>query len=95
MFTQHIELHGHIIDSLILPKVLDQILAHGGIFKIEEVRRGLQMPHFVCSATGVSKFPGFSDLYIRWKIGPAWSNSNLEPNSGCGLTAKNERHLPK
>lgn len=42
MFTQQIELHGHIIDSLILPKVLDQILAHGGTFKIEEVRIGRQ-----------------------------------------------------
>jgi hypothetical protein len=29
MFSETIELRGHIIDSLILPKVLDQILTHG------------------------------------------------------------------
>jgi hypothetical protein len=28
MFSEQIELHGHIIDSLILPKVLDEILSH-------------------------------------------------------------------
>jgi hypothetical protein len=40
MFSQEIELWGHIIDSLILPKVLDLILAEGGTFQIEEVRVG-------------------------------------------------------
>src|SRR5206468_5858484 len=42
MFSEQIELHGHIIDSLILPKVLDQILSHGGDFKILEIRIGQQ-----------------------------------------------------
>ncbi len=42
MFSEQIELHGHIIDSLILPKVLDQILSHGGEFKILEIRIGQQ-----------------------------------------------------
>jgi lysine-ketoglutarate reductase/saccharopine dehydrogenase-like protein (TIGR00300 family) len=42
MFSQQIELHGHIIDSLILPKVLDEILTHGGQFTIREVRIGQQ-----------------------------------------------------
>jgi lysine-ketoglutarate reductase/saccharopine dehydrogenase-like protein (TIGR00300 family) len=40
MFSETIELRGHIIDSLILPKVLDQILTHGGNFKITEVQIG-------------------------------------------------------
>jgi lysine-ketoglutarate reductase/saccharopine dehydrogenase-like protein (TIGR00300 family) len=40
MFSETIELRGHIIDSLILPKVLDQILKHGGNFKITEVQIG-------------------------------------------------------
>src|SRR5207247_9486077 len=35
-----IELRGHIIDSLILPKVLDQILTHGANFKIGEIKIG-------------------------------------------------------
>lgn len=40
MFSETIELRGHIIDSLILPKVLDQILTHGASFKIAEIKIG-------------------------------------------------------
>jgi hypothetical protein len=42
MFSETIELRGHIIDSLILPKVLDQILTHGANFKIGEIKIGQQ-----------------------------------------------------
>src|SRR5438552_1646165 len=42
MFSEQIELRGHIIDSLILPKVLDEILSHGGEFRILEIRIGQQ-----------------------------------------------------
>src|SRR5438046_10744121 len=40
MVSETIELRGHIIDSLILPKVLDQILTHGGNFRITEINVG-------------------------------------------------------
>ena len=40
MFSETIELRGHIIDSLILPKVLDEILRAGGNFKIREIKIG-------------------------------------------------------
>ena len=40
MPSETIELRGHIIDSLILPKVLDQIIARGASFKIGEVKIG-------------------------------------------------------
>lgn len=40
MVSETIELRGHIIDSLILPKVLDQILTRGANFKIAEIRIG-------------------------------------------------------
>lgn len=40
MFSETIELRGHIIDSLILPKVLDQILTRGAGFKITEIKIG-------------------------------------------------------
>lgn len=40
MISETIELRGHIIDSLILPKVLDQILTHGANFKIAEIKIG-------------------------------------------------------
>ena len=42
MFSEQIELRGHIIDSLILPKVLDEILSNGGSFTIREVDIGKQ-----------------------------------------------------
>jgi lysine-ketoglutarate reductase/saccharopine dehydrogenase-like protein (TIGR00300 family) len=40
MFSEQIELRGHIIDSLILPKVLDEILTNGGTFTIREIKIG-------------------------------------------------------
>jgi lysine-ketoglutarate reductase/saccharopine dehydrogenase-like protein (TIGR00300 family) len=40
VYSETIELRGHIIDSLILPKVLDQILTHGANFKITEINIG-------------------------------------------------------
>ncbi len=40
MFSETIELRGHIIDSLILPKVLDQILTRGANFEIGEIKIG-------------------------------------------------------
>lgn len=40
MFSETINLRGHIIDSLILPKVLDEILTNGGTFRINEIKIG-------------------------------------------------------
>ncbi len=40
MITETIEITGHIVDSLTLPKVLDQILATGGDYVIDEIRIG-------------------------------------------------------
>jgi lysine-ketoglutarate reductase/saccharopine dehydrogenase-like protein (TIGR00300 family) len=42
MPSETIELRGHIIDSLILPKVLDEIIASDASFKIAEIRVGEQ-----------------------------------------------------
>lgn len=39
-FTEEVEVAGHIIDSLILPKILDEITIQGGRFKIEEIQIG-------------------------------------------------------
>jgi lysine-ketoglutarate reductase/saccharopine dehydrogenase-like protein (TIGR00300 family) len=38
--TEKVEVSGHIIDSLILPKILDLITASGGAFKIERISIG-------------------------------------------------------
>jgi lysine-ketoglutarate reductase/saccharopine dehydrogenase-like protein (TIGR00300 family) len=39
-FVEEVQIEGHIIDSLILPKVLDEILTHGGSFEIKDIRLG-------------------------------------------------------
>ena len=40
MVSEVVEVQGHIIDSLILPKILDEILNAGGNFEIEQIRVG-------------------------------------------------------
>ncbi len=37
--VEDVEIQGHIIDSLILPKVLDEILTHGGSYVLFERQR--------------------------------------------------------
>lgn len=39
-FVEQVEIEGHIIDSLILPKVLDEILTHGGSYTLKDIRIG-------------------------------------------------------
>jgi len=40
VYTQVIELEGHIIDSMILPQVMDEVIDRGGDFVVEEIRVG-------------------------------------------------------
>lgn len=40
MAVEEVELEGHIVDSLLLPKVLDEILTHGGSYVLKEIRLG-------------------------------------------------------
>src|SRR5262245_11763330 len=39
-YVEEVELRGHIIDSLILPKVLDEILTHGGSYVLKDINIG-------------------------------------------------------
>ena len=39
-FTEDVEVRGHIIDSLILPKILDIITSSGGSFRIKDISVG-------------------------------------------------------
>ncbi len=39
-FQETVEIQGHIIDSLLLPKILDEILTHGGSYVIKDIRIG-------------------------------------------------------
>ncbi|MBX9678137.1 MAG: TIGR00300 family protein [Gemmataceae bacterium] len=38
--VEEVEIQGHIIDSLLLPKVLDEILTRGGTYAVREIRLG-------------------------------------------------------
>jgi len=38
--VEEVEIQGHIIDSLLLPKILDEILTRGGAYEIKEIRVG-------------------------------------------------------
>ncbi|MBC8352418.1 MAG: TIGR00300 family protein [Planctomycetes bacterium] len=55
-FQETVELQGHIIDSLILPKVLDAIMIGGGSFQIEDIAVG-QTRHDASSARVVVAAP--------------------------------------
>src|SRR5205807_7151122 len=67
MFSETIELRGHIIDSLILPKVLDEILKGGGNFKIAQVKIGQQRADQSFARIEVSAESGgaLDDLILR------------------------------
>ncbi|HMC65918.1 MAG TPA: TIGR00300 family protein [Gemmataceae bacterium] len=39
-FVEEVELQGHIVDSLLLPKVLDEILTHGGSYVLKKIEVG-------------------------------------------------------
>src|SRR5947209_20320812 len=39
-FVEDVEINGHIIDSLLLPKILDEILTHGGSYVLKDIRVG-------------------------------------------------------
>src|SRR5947208_12311723 len=59
---EEVELQGHIIDSLILPKVLDEILTHGGSYVLKEIRVGQSQAD-----------PSFARIEVRAASAPALS----------------------
>ncbi len=54
MFSETIDLRGHIIDSLTLPKVLDAILNEGGNFSIVEFKVGQKRADQSCARIKIS-----------------------------------------
>lgn len=67
MFSETVELRGHIIDSLILPKVLDEILTRGAGFKIGEVRIGQKRvdQSYACIEVSADSEDALGDLLLR------------------------------
>ena len=37
-----VELNGHIIDSLLLPKIMDEILTRGGLYELQQIDVGMK-----------------------------------------------------
>ncbi len=54
MVSETIELRGHIIDSLTLPKVLDQIVTGGATFNIVEFKIGQKRVDQSCARIEIS-----------------------------------------
>lgn len=67
MVSETIELRGHIIDSLILPKVLDQILTRGGTFNIVEIKIGQKRADqsFARIEVGADSVEALNELMLR------------------------------
>jgi lysine-ketoglutarate reductase/saccharopine dehydrogenase-like protein (TIGR00300 family) len=67
MVSETIELRGHIIDSLILPKVLDQILTRGATFNIAEIRIGQKRADqsFARIEVGAETSEALNELMLR------------------------------
>lgn len=63
MPSEHVDLRGHIIDSLTLPKVLDEIMNHGGSFVIQEMKIG-QRPEDPSHARIEVSAPSESELAV-------------------------------
>jgi lysine-ketoglutarate reductase/saccharopine dehydrogenase-like protein (TIGR00300 family) len=55
-YVEEVELQGHIIDSLLLPKVLDEILTRGGSYELKDIRIGRQQAD-----------PSYAKLAVRAK----------------------------
>ena len=67
MFSETVELRGHIIDSLILPKVLDTILTSGGNFKIGEIKIGEKRARLSRRLSAVAGIGAAGPLGLRWR----------------------------
>ncbi|HEY4282326.1 MAG TPA: TIGR00300 family protein [Chthoniobacterales bacterium] len=67
MVSETIELRGHIIDSLILPKVLDQILTRGATFHIAEIKIGQKRADqsFARIEVGAETSEALNELMLR------------------------------
>lgn len=95
MFSEQIELRGHIIDSLILPKVLDEILARGASFKIQEIRIGRERtdPSYARIEISAATPEAVDDLVKRLRVHGAElvreEEARLEPAPADGVFPPN------
>src|SRR5689334_9263509 len=70
VFTEDVQVSGHIIDSLILPKILDLITAAGGSFTIKKISIGQSRhdPSFALIAVQASSEQSLRDLVAQLSV---------------------------
>ncbi|MBI2850515.1 MAG: TIGR00300 family protein [Chloroflexi bacterium] len=70
MIEERVELRGHFIDSLLLPKVLDQVLARGAKFEIEDIQIGTRRsdPSHACIRLGTESRSAMEELLATLKV---------------------------
>jgi lysine-ketoglutarate reductase/saccharopine dehydrogenase-like protein (TIGR00300 family) len=63
-FQETVEIQGHIIDSLLLPKVLDEILTHGGSYVLKDIRVGQRQADasYACIEVKAPSAAGLQDI---------------------------------
>jgi lysine-ketoglutarate reductase/saccharopine dehydrogenase-like protein (TIGR00300 family) len=63
-FVEEVRLEGHIIDSLLLPKVLDEILTRGGRFLLKDIRVGQEQadPSYACIEVRADSAAALQDI---------------------------------
>ncbi len=66
LYTQVIELEGHIIDSMILPQIMDEVIDRGGDFDVQEIRVGRRKTEPSYARLEMrAKSPELLDLLVR------------------------------
>ena len=79
-FSSEIELRGHLIDSLILTKVFDGIMDHGGSFEVLEIKVGKK-----------KKDESYAKLLVIGKnVKKSGNNLKLCLSSGCYIQKSKE-----
>ncbi|MHB1161711.1 MAG: ornithine cyclodeaminase, nickel-pincer nucleotide-dependent [Chloroflexota bacterium] len=66
LYTQVIELEGHIIDSMILPQIMDSVIDRGGDFDVQEIRVGRRKTETSYARIEIrAKSPELLDLLVQ------------------------------
>lgn len=91
METEIVEVKGHIIDSLTLPKILDEIMNYGGSFEILEMKIGQrrQEPSYAKLRVSATDHRSLDEILARIKqhgaVQPAEGDARLVPAEQDGV----------
>ena len=80
--VEQVEMTGHIIDSLLLPKVLDEILTRGGSYDIKDIRVGQQQDD-----------PSYARIEVPAPTPPSGSRRSSPPSTTTGPCPRDAERL--